>query len=264
MRRLSIGSFGLGAASTICVFICLGAVGRDAKDDGLSEHLKLGTPERREQVLDRKGFVLLHDNQRKIPLWAAYHLTPADLKRSRPRLPSGAFAADDELPDWAQAHPSDYRRAGWDRGHLVPSADMRRSDAIQKQSFLLSNVAPQNTQLNRHSWKMLEDHVRDWAEASTDLYVYVGTIPPTMIKTIGKNRVVVPAAFYKIVIRQMNDKWHAIGFVTDNEDDTGDPSDWITKISDIEILTGFCFLSAIPQAEREALKDRLPKDLNDW
>jgi endonuclease G len=232
--------------------------------DAAAEHLKLGKPERKEQLLSRKGFVVLHDNQRKIPLWAAYHLTPDYLKNPRPRLPASAFAADRDLLEGGRAELSDYRKSGFDRGHMVPSADMRRADDVQKESFLLSNISPQNSNLNRHAWADLEEQVRDWVRESEEAYIYVGTVPSCTVKTIGNNRVLVPVCFFKIVARKLEGKWHAIGFVAENENQPGEARDWIMPIRDIELMTGFDFLSALPRDEQNALETRAPKNLNDW
>ena len=47
--------------------------------------------------------------------------------------------------------------SGHDRGHMVPSADMRWSLDALKATYLYSNISPQRPELNRGAWADLED-----------------------------------------------------------------------------------------------------------
>lgn len=51
---------------------------------------------------------------------------------------------------------SDYRGSGYDRGHLAPAADMKWAPAAMSESFLMSNMSPQDPGFNRGIWKKLE------------------------------------------------------------------------------------------------------------
>ena len=146
----------------------------DTFADGASEHLGAGKPERWEQYLEHRGFVTLHDNVRKLPLWCAYRLTPDYLKNKTGR--ANDFKADPALPDQGRAHPADYHGSGLDLGHMVPSRDMRRTELIQESCFLLSNIAPQNSDLNRNAWKDLEIKTRDWARTADEMFIHVGPV----------------------------------------------------------------------------------------
>ena len=48
-------------------------------------------------------------------------------------------------------------------GHICPVADNRWSKAAMNQSFLLTNMYPQDGSLNGGVWQMLEDKCRTWA-----------------------------------------------------------------------------------------------------
>ncbi|MFZ9611073.1 MAG: DNA/RNA non-specific endonuclease, partial [Methylococcales bacterium] len=70
------------------------------------------------------------------------------------------------------------------------------------ESFLMTNMSPQAGSLNRCIWKLLETSVRGWVVQLNQPYtIYVGGIYNAQDKKIG-NGVVVPHAFYKIVINQ--------------------------------------------------------------
>ena len=46
------------------------------------------------------------------------------------------------------AELSDYRNSGYDRGHLAPAADMKNSSISMSESFLFSNISPQDPSFN--------------------------------------------------------------------------------------------------------------------
>jgi endonuclease G len=64
----------------------------------------------------------------------------------------------------------------------------------------MTNMFPQAGSLNRGIWKLLETSVRGWAvQLKQPLTVYVGAVYNAQDKKIGSG-VVVPHAFYKIVV----------------------------------------------------------------
>lgn len=226
-----------------------------------SEHLRLGRPERWETLREHRGYVALHDNTRKLPLWCAYRLTPAYLKDRSGRATE--FKTDDKLPEGGRAHPADYHGSGFDLGHMVPSRDMRRTDAIQESCFLLSNIVPQLPDLNRGPWKELEIRTRSWVKMSEESFVYVGPLFGVQLKTIGRGRVVVPVGFWKVVVCKKTDGWHAVGFVAPNAGG-GKLEEWITTVGEIELLTGLRLFTGLPSEERERLRWAKAKGLEGW
>jgi len=53
------------------------------------------------------------------------------------------FFEDEELDQDFRASLADFRGSGYDRGHLAPAADHRRSQREMDETFVLSNVSPQ-------------------------------------------------------------------------------------------------------------------------
>ena len=80
------------------------------------------------------------------------------------------------------------------------SKDLSWDPQVEYESFLMTNMSPQAGSLNRGIWKLLETSVRGWTVQRNQSYTVVaGGVYNAQDKTIGKG-VVVPHAFYKIVI----------------------------------------------------------------
>jgi endonuclease G len=90
--------------------------------------------------------------------------------------------------------PEDYTNSGYDRGHLTPAADSSTPEQMSD-TFLMTNMTPQEPTVNRTPWRLLEVKVRDGAYD----YVVSGAIYSYPAKTIGKNNVTVPVSYYKLV-----------------------------------------------------------------
>ena len=152
------------------------------------------------QVICRRGYVLQHDNQARIPAWVSYTLTRAQTLTCGGPRPE-RFEPDPELRSSQRSDMTDYRRSGYDQGHMAPNADLSWDAQVQRESFYLSNIAPQLPGLNRGLWRELEAIVRSWAYERGSLTIYVGPVySRNSMRTIGANRVVVPDAFFKIII----------------------------------------------------------------
>jgi endonuclease G, mitochondrial len=164
-------------------------------------------PVMRERTIERcrpgvagTSFAIAFEPTRKAPIWAGYALTRATAEASSPgRL--GDFAADPEIPRDLQARDTDFRRSGWDRGHLVPAAVAGRLSAQTRiAGNWYTNVAAQAPAQNRGTWSRLEAWVRQQARAHGEVQVIVGTVfadelPEARIGT----GVAVPSHFFLIV-----------------------------------------------------------------
>jgi endonuclease G, mitochondrial len=148
----------------------------------------------------RTGYYLESDIDAKIPVWVAYTLTPEHSDGCVTRLNS--FTPDLSLPKDERADPKDYVKSGFDIGHIAPDSDMSWDASVARESFILSNTAPQLPHLNRGSWKLLESDVRAWTlERNHTLLVYAGPIYNIATdKKIGIDKIDVPTQFYKVII----------------------------------------------------------------
>ena len=145
----------------------------------------------------REAYLVAYDAPVKVPAYVAYTLTPPNAIGCWPR--TNAFVADQSL-NGTGARPDDYVGTGYDKGHAVPDGDLSWSQQVEYESFLMTNMYPQAGSLNRGIWKLLETSIRGWAvQQGQPFTIYVGAFYGAGDKTIG-NGVIVPHAYYKIVI----------------------------------------------------------------
>jgi endonuclease G, mitochondrial len=221
-------------------------------------------------LLVRKGFTLLHDNRRKGPLWVSFRLKKSYISSN---ARSGTFKADAELSPGSRAELDDYRSSGFDRGHMAASGDMRRSLDIQKESFYLSNILPQNPDLNQGIWADIESIHRSYATAYDDVTVVVGPVydrrfadgpPQPASGPIGANRVAIPTGFFRIVLRRTaKDKYEALALELPNRSVSRETplERFICSVDDVELHTGLNFFNALPASVQSKFEAKKPSKL---
>jgi endonuclease G len=93
--------------------------------------------------------------------------------------------------------PRDYASSGYERGHLCPSADRSFSPAINSETFLMTNIAPQVHGLNGGPWEKLERYSRSMARRDANLYIIAGQYGVN-----GKidGRITIPSNFWKVIV----------------------------------------------------------------
>lgn len=221
---------------------CHASAGAAEADDKLvMQTSPKGTPE---QILKRTGYVASYNKTTLLPNWVAWHLTAERTEGSAKR--SGVdFAEDTEVPE-PRATDWDYYNSGYDRGHMCPAADNKWSKKAMEESFLFTNMCPQNGNLNRGDWNEMEMACRKWAKKYGDLYIVCG---PILYKgkhnTIGKNKVVVPEAFFKVVLRTGDDP-QAIGFIYKNTSGNRPKDSYVNTVDEVERITGIDFFPSLP------------------
>lgn len=221
---------------------CDASAGAAEADDKLvMQTSPKGTPE---QILERTGYVASYNKATLLPNWVAWHLTAERTEGSAKR--SGVdFAEDTEVPE-PRATDWDYYNSGYDRGHMCPAADNKWSKKAMEESFLFTNMCPQNGNLNRGDWNEMEMACRKWAKKYGDLYIVCGPILyKGKHKTIGKNKVVVPEAFFKVVLRTGDDP-QAIGFIYKNTSGNRPKDSYVNTVDEVERITGIDFFPSLP------------------
>jgi len=195
--------------------------------------------------LCRDGYVVGYNYETKQASWVAFQLTKAKVANKLKR--EDRFKEDGDVPFVYRATLDDYKRSGFDRGHLASYASMDFSQKSADESFYMSNMSPQKAGLNRQGWERLESNERIWANMyNGGIYVYTGPIykKQKVYKTIGDNKVAVPDYYFKIIYAPSKNQ--AIAFVMPNARvEKKKITNYRTSIKDIENRTGLHFLDNI-------------------
>ena len=62
-----------------------------------------------------------------------------------------------ESADWRN-----YKKSGYDKGHLCPAGDMKISEESYNDTFFTSNISPQKHDFNAGIWNNLEQKICYW------------------------------------------------------------------------------------------------------
>ncbi|MBQ4063318.1 MAG: DNA/RNA non-specific endonuclease [Bacteroidaceae bacterium] len=205
------------------------------------------------QIIEHTGYTVSYNSSTKNPNWVGYELTAEEAAGVVGR--EAGFCCD-PMVRGTQACDDDYKNSGWDRGHMAPAADMKWSKQAMEESFYLSNVSPQNKNLNRGVWKKLEELTRDKAELYGRVVVVTGPIfNGNKQESIGYGHVKIPDAFFKVLLTDYNGKYRSIGFVCKNKAEKKKLKEYAMSIDEVEELTGLDFFTALPdETENEMEK----------
>lgn len=214
-----------------------------------------------EIVLRRVGYTVSYNSRTRQPNWVAWQLTPMRTKGGNDRK-DYKFTPDDDVPA-PRAEDSDYRSSGYDRGHMCPAGDNKWKAEAMRQSFLFSNICPQAPSLNRGDWNEMELACRRWAKKYGSVYVVCGPVfyKKSRRKTIGRNKVAVPDAFFKVLLCTEGTP-KAIGFIYKNTDGNRPMGDYVNTVDEVERITGYDFFPSLP--DKVENKVEATCDLEQW
>lgn len=165
-----------------------------------------------DNIRSYSDYVLSYDRRNKTAHWVFEHLTPASIRRA-----DGVDRAQCEFSEDKSVHPyfrstnADYKKSGYDRGHLAAAGNHQSHQQHVNDTFFLSNMAPQvGVGFNRNMWNSLERYVRSLVKTSANVYVCTGPLylprqeadgkRYVRYEVIGTNAVAVPTHFYKVVV----------------------------------------------------------------
>ena len=198
-----------------------------------------------ELILVRKAYTVSYNKDTKCPNWVAWELTSSHADGDCPRY--SKYDEDMEVPA-PRATNEDYRGSGWTRGHMCPAGDNKWDAEAMRESNLLSNMCPQHASLNSGLWNVIERDCRKWAVKYGDVYIVCG---PVFLnkehETIGMNKVVVPEAFFKVILR-LTPEPAAIGFIVRNNEGKKKKDQFVNTVDDVERITGMDFFPALPDS----------------
>lgn len=177
------------------------------------------------------------------------------------------FRSDYRIPQMFRADKQDYKGSGFDRGHLVASADLRDTLLQNTETFLLSNMSPQAAKFNQGIWKRLESELRALDNFDDVLETYVISGPifnfDQHVECIGKNdnnQVVlpVPHAYFKSALAErQSGQLHMWSFVLPNKKLEQPLSDYQVTAANVEKKAGILLWHRLVGPEIEIEKNKI-------
>lgn len=205
------------------------------------------------QIKEYEGFTVNFNKSNHTANYVGWELTAQHIDGNISR--SNNFRQDPEI-DGCPDLP-DYKRSGYDRGHLYPAADAKWSEQSMYDCFSLANIAPQCHSLNSGAWKTLEEKERLWARRDGRLIIVAGPVyTPSDTRRIGRTGVRVPSGFFKVMLAPDIDSPRAIGFVYLNDLAPGNMQNYSMTVDEVETLTGLDFFSSLPDSIETPLENK--------
>ena len=128
---------------------------------------------------------------------------------------------------------------------MCPAGDRRYSKFAHDETFLTSNISPQEHKFNSGVWNRLEQKVRYWAGKYNGVFVVTGGVLKGSMKTIGDEDVAVPNQFYKVLIDNNTGSTKMIAFLMPHQNSNQPLYKFVVSVDRIEELTGIDFFSEL-------------------
>lgn len=230
---------------------------RSGKDES-QNHQVIQKNQEQFQIVKHKYYTLAYSEKHEQPAWVCYMLKKEYVGGEEPR--SNNFVPD-PLVSTKTADDIDYAKSGYDKGHMLPAADMSWSAEAMKETFYFSNISPQVPSLNRGAWKKLEERVRQWATEFDSVKVYVGPVFKDNIKNIGPDSVTVPGYYFKTVMMFHNSKHYGIGFIFPNKKVADDIRNYSVSIDSVEHFVNLDFYMYLPDSEEYSVESKVDQSI---
>ncbi len=222
-----------------------------------------------DQILFNRYYVTGYSYYFRQPKWVLEIVNPPTIDGD----PEGVERSDNFRPDFRipkifRADLVDFKGSGFDRGHMIPSANQRGLEIQNSETFLLSNMSPQKGDLNRFIWRKLEKEIRVLNNRSEILETYVVTGPifnfDQAVVTIGTNdsndvSIPVPHAYFKSVLTE-DDKGNIklYSFIIPNHGSQQPLSNYIVPTTKVEKYTGIILWDRLVGEEMDKKKANTP------
>lgn len=235
----------------------------------LSVHLAFGNPSNATQdpakednfLVVGEGSAFSYNNSRSGVNWVAWRTTREDVGNPIPRPD---FRPDPRLPKWyKRIGYYDYSGSGYDRGHMVPSADRFGNPRLNEETFMMSNIVPQTGALNQFPWNKFEMYVRSQVRRKLDVYQIAGCYGEAGRL---KNKVTIPTNCWKIAAilprggkpEQIDARTRIIAVDMPNIEgiENANWQAYRTTIREIEQRTGLNIFADRPQQFQDAVETR--------
>lgn len=218
-----------------------------------------------DQIIVNRHYVLGYSYYFRQAKWALEIISPdrEDLERL------DNFRPDYRVPEMFRADLVDYTGSGFDRGHLIASADKRETELQNSETFLLSNMSPQAPNFNRKIWKQLEAEIRRLNDKKSifETYVICGPVfdfdkPVKNIGTSDGNGVSIPiphSYFKSILTENSRGTLHMWSFIIPNKGTSKPLSDFQVTTAQVEKYAGIQLWQSLLGTKMNKEKNKIRK-----
>lgn len=206
---------------------------------------------------------------------------------------SNTWGWDPIVPkDLGEVKEVDHKNDGFDKGHLIASADRRYSKDANEQTFYYTNISPQFSSFNQNFWARLEAKLQEWGALTQNgtfdtIYVAKGgdthlplidftgsragsdkKIPTTDSKGFSVGGMLVPSYYFAALLALKDGKYNAIAFyVPHSEDLVKSPSKndflkYVVTVDYLEATTGIDFFCNLPDDIETDVESKV--DIETW
>lgn len=211
------------------------------------------------EIVKHKYYTLSYNENHEQAEWVAYELKKNQLSYTNHHRP---YFEDDPQVETGSASWRNYKKSGYDKGHLCPAGDRRFSEEAFVETFYTSNISPQLNDFNAGIWNRLEQKTRYWASKYDGVYVVTGGVLSNDLESIGKEKVSVPKYFYKILLDNSRGEYKTIAFLLPHEDSEKPLNKFVVSIDKIEKMTGIDFFPRLPDEIENKLEQS--SDYKGW
>jgi endonuclease G len=231
----------------------------------IKRETRYGLPEA-DQILYNRNYVLGYSYYFRQAKWALEIVDPDFTNVER----KDHFRSDYRIPEKFRADKEVYVNSGFDRGHLVASANQIETEIQNSETFLLSNMCPQVPEFNSGVWKKLEQAVRhlDSNEKVFETYVISGPLfyfDQEVIMMGDDNPDIkvslpIPHAFFKSVLTERNTGTiYMWSFIIPNEPSNAPLEDFLVETSKVEKISGLFLWETLKGTKIMNKKNRIKK-----
>jgi endonuclease G len=197
------------------------------------------------RILCHSFYAISYSTTLRNPVWTSYRLT-RQMVRGGDRIGRyhGQFRQDPGLTAAQQGAHRDYVNPPFDRGHLTAANDAEDMPS-QADTFVITNVVPQISEVNQRLWRFLESSVHQLADNEGEVFIVTGATfaanPPLMHRPGQAGRIAIPEATFKAIY--VPSRNIAVGYYTTNANPTVCT---VMSIADLARRTGVNAFPSLP------------------
>ena len=203
------------------------------------------------QIVHHQNYSLSYSEKHEQAEWVAYELKASHLSNSHFKRP---YFQIDKAVKTKAANWRNYKNSGYDKGHLCPAGDRRFTKLAHDETFLTSNISPQEHKFNAGIWNRLEQKVRYWAKKNDGIFVITGGVLENNLKSIGSESVSVPKQFYKVILDKTNGSIKMLAFLIPHKESKLPLYKFVVSVDKIEAITGIDFFKELDDSIENKLE----------